>query len=58
MVRPGDLVFADYDGIVVVPKDSIEKIYPLCLEYFEKEKAQREALNSDAALTDLLGDIL
>jgi len=57
-VRPGDLVFADYDGVVVVPKDSIEKIYPLCLEYFEKEKAQREALKSGAALTDLMEDIL
>jgi regulator of RNase E activity RraA len=58
VVRPGDLVFADYDGVVVVPKDSIEKIYALCLEYFEKEKEQREALKSGAALADLMEDIL
>ncbi len=58
VVSPGDLVFADYDGVVVVPKNSIEKIYPLCLEYFEKEKEQREALNSGAALADLMKDIL
>ncbi|MBW2207918.1 MAG: RraA family protein, partial [Deltaproteobacteria bacterium] len=58
IVRPGDLVVADYDGVVVVPRDAIEKIYPLCLEYAEKEKAQREALESGTPLTDLVKGIL
>ncbi len=57
-VRPGDLIVADYDGVVVVPKDAIEKIYPLCLQYAEKEKAQREALESGTPLTDLMKGIL
>ena len=58
IVRPGDLVFADYDGVVVVPKDSIEEIYSLCVKYFEKERAQREALKTGTALADLTEDIL
>ena len=58
MVRPGDLVFADYDGVVVVPKDAIEKIYSVSLQYLEKEKAQREALESGTALSDLMEKIL
>ena len=58
VVRPGDLVVADYDGVVVVPKDAIEKIYSLCLEYAEKEKGQREALESGTPLTDLMKAIL
>ena len=58
IVRPGDLVVADYDGVVVVPRDAIERIYPLCLEYAEKEKAQREALESGTPLTDLVKGIL
>jgi regulator of RNase E activity RraA len=58
LVYPGDLVFADYDGVVVVPKDSIEKIYPLCLEYMEKEKEQREALKRGTPLGRLGKEIL
>ena len=58
IVRPGDLVVADYDGVVVVPKDAIEKIYSLSLEIAEKEKGQREALESGTPLTDLMKSIL
>lgn len=58
VVRPGDLIVADYDGVVVVPKDAIDRIYPLCLELAEKEKAQREALESGTPLSDLMKGIL
>jgi regulator of RNase E activity RraA len=58
LVFPGDLVFGDYDGIVVVPRDSLEKIYPLCLEYVEREKKQRDALKGGTKLTQLEEEIL
>lgn len=58
LVCPGDLVFGDYDGITVVPKDSIEKIHPLCLEYLDKEKRQRDALKGGMKLTQLGEKIL
>ncbi|NQU15140.1 MAG: hypothetical protein HQ561_13390 [Desulfobacteraceae bacterium] len=58
LVCPGDLVFGDYDGITVVPRDSIEKIYPLCLEYFDIEKKQRTALKQGMRLSQLNEDVL
>ena len=58
LVCPGDLVFGDYDGITVVPRDSIDKIYPLCLEYFDTEKKQRTALKQGMRLSQLKEDIL
>jgi len=58
LVCSGDLVFGDYDGITVVPRDSIDKIYPLCLEYFDTEKKQRTALKQGMRLSQLKEDIL
>ncbi|MFH1242731.1 MAG: RraA family protein [Pseudomonadota bacterium] len=58
LVCPGDLVFGDYDGITVVPRDSIEKIYSLCLQYLDIEKKQRAALKQGMKLAQLKEDIL
>ncbi len=58
LVCPGDLVFGDYDGITVVPRDAIEKIYPLCLQYFDMEEKQRAALKQGMRLTELKENIL
>ncbi len=48
----------DYDGITVVPRDSIDKIYPLCLKYFDTEKNQRTALKQGMRLSQFKEDIL
>ncbi len=58
LVCPGDLVFGDYDGITVVPRDSIKEVYELCLKYVDIEKKQRAALRQGMKLAQLKEDIL
>lgn len=43
-VRPGDLVFADYDGIVVVPQDVEQETLRLATEKANREKGMGRAL--------------
>jgi 4-hydroxy-4-methyl-2-oxoglutarate aldolase len=57
-VRPGDLVFGDYDGVVVVPKAYIKDIHSICLEYFEEEERVRNALKGGLKLSELRKRIL
>jgi 4-hydroxy-4-methyl-2-oxoglutarate aldolase len=39
-VNPGDIIVADTDGVVVVPKDKVAEVYAKALEIEETEKAQ------------------
>jgi regulator of RNase E activity RraA len=43
-VRAGDLVFADFDGIVVVPPEVETEVVRLSLEKVSKENAARRDL--------------
>jgi regulator of RNase E activity RraA len=43
LVRPGEIIFADFDGVVVVPKEVEQKIFKLAADKVGKENlAQRE----------------
>ena len=44
LVRPRDLVFADFDGVVVVPQDVEEKVLRLAAEKAGKESESRREL--------------
>lgn len=44
LVRPGDLLFADYDGIVVLPQGVEREVLTLAKERVGKESGTREAL--------------
>jgi len=44
LVHPGDLVFADFDGIVVIPQTVEEKALDLALEKVQKESGARKEL--------------
>ena len=44
LVRPGELVYADYDGIVVIPKEVEGEVLELARERVGKEHSTREAL--------------
>ena len=44
VVQPGDLVFADYDGIVVIPKDIEQKVLTLAQEKANAETTTRDEL--------------
>ena len=44
LVNPGEIVFADFDGIVVIPKDVEETVIELARERVGKESETRAAL--------------
>jgi regulator of RNase E activity RraA len=53
MVAPGDLVFADYDGVVVIPQTAVEETIRLATEKVAGENHTREELLKGALLRDV-----
>jgi 5-oxopent-3-ene-1,2,5-tricarboxylate decarboxylase / 2-hydroxyhepta-2,4-diene-1,7-dioate isomerase len=52
-VRPGDLIVADADGVVVIPASELEDILPICEEFEEQERRARDGIAAGKALKDL-----
>lgn len=52
LVNPGDIVFGDIDGVVVIPKELEKKVIPLALEKVEKENLVRNELLKGTMLRD------
>jgi 4-hydroxy-4-methyl-2-oxoglutarate aldolase len=53
LVQPGDLVFADFDGVVVVPKVIEKDVMRLAQEKVNKENASRQALLDGKSLKEV-----
>jgi len=53
VVTPGDLVFADYDGVVVIPVSVVDQVIQLALSKVTKENHSRTALKNGAYLRDV-----
>ncbi len=53
LVKPGELIFADYDGIVVVPKDAEEEALVQAAEKVGKESASRAELLQGRSLREV-----
>jgi regulator of RNase E activity RraA len=53
LVYPGDLVFADYDGIVVIPKAEVQRVLQLAQEKVEKESSTRQELLKGRTLREV-----
>lgn len=53
LVSPGDIVFADYDGVVVIPKDVEDEVIRLAMEKVRRDSATREELLKGAYLKDV-----
>lgn len=53
LVYPGDLVFADYDGIVVIPKAEVQRVLKLAQEKTEKESSTRQELLKGRTLREV-----
>ncbi|HZQ20534.1 MAG TPA: RraA family protein [Terriglobales bacterium] len=49
-VQPGDIVFGDIDGVVVVPQDAESTVVPQALEQVKKEKTARKLLLSGVSV--------
>jgi len=51
IVNPGDLIFADNDGIVVVPREQAQEIYDKTMEREMKEVELLKKIKSGAGTT-------
>lgn len=51
-VNPGDLVFGDVDGVIIVPKEHIEYVIEKALEKSRGEKVVRQAIENGMTATD------
>ncbi|HEV7846979.1 MAG TPA: RraA family protein [Thermoleophilaceae bacterium] len=54
-VRPGDLIAADIDGVVVVPADKAEACMAAALDKLARESDAQEMLRGGASATDTYG---
>ena len=50
LVHPGDLIFADFDGVVVVPKQIEEEVFQLAMEKIQNENLSRQELLAGQSL--------
>ena len=53
LVSPGDLVFADYDGVIVIPKLAVADALKLASEKAARENSTRAELINGAYLRDV-----
>ena len=53
LVRPGDLIFADFDGVVVVPPEVEEEALRQAAEKVRKESASRTELLEGKTLREV-----
>src|SRR6266446_5270476 len=53
IVHPGDFVFADYDGVVVVPKAIVKEVMELASDKVRREDSSRAELMQGAYLRDV-----
>jgi regulator of RNase E activity RraA len=53
LVSPGDLVFADYDGVIVVPAQVLPEVVRMATEKVEKENGSRAELMRGGYLRDV-----
>ncbi len=53
IVHPGDTVFADEDGVVVIPQDLLEEVVRIAFEKISAEDATREDLSAGVSLAEV-----
>lgn len=53
LVRPGELVVADFDGIVVIPRDVETQVLTLACQKVGKESRSRQALRAGKSLREV-----
>jgi 4-hydroxy-4-methyl-2-oxoglutarate aldolase len=53
LVNPGDFVFADFDGVVVIPRNHVDEVLQLALNKATRENSSRAELMEGAYLRDV-----
>lgn len=56
-IHPGDYIFADIDGTVIIPKDIAESVIEESLKVIEKENSVRGMLNSGISLEQAYAEV-
>lgn len=52
-VNPGDYIFGDIDGVVVIPSDRINEVFARAIEKVEGESTVREELRAGASVKEV-----
>ncbi len=52
LIRPGDIIFGDLDGVLIVPKDAEEEIFSKAIEKARGEKLVRKALEEGSTAVE------
>jgi 4-hydroxy-4-methyl-2-oxoglutarate aldolase len=55
LIRPGDAVIGDLDGVVVVPREDVPEVVIAAQKRIAKEEANRERLRAGEAGLDMYG---
>ena len=53
VVHPGDMIFGDFDGIVVIPKEAAREVIERAVQKVEGENITREELRNGATLREV-----
>lgn len=53
-INPGDYIFADSDGVLAIPSDSVWKVLEKAEVRFEKENRIRELIKNGIAIREIL----
>jgi len=56
-IKPGDIIFGDIDGVVVIPKEIEEKVFGKALEKIERENKVRDELKCCKSLEEVYRDV-
>jgi regulator of RNase E activity RraA len=57
LIHPGDYVFADLDGVAIIPHDIAGEVFAKALEIVKKENNVRENLLKGATLAETYAKI-
>ena len=52
-INPGDYIFGDVDGVVIIPRDVVDEVLDLSFETVEKENKVRDGLLNGASLQEV-----
>ena len=53
IVSPGDFVFADFDGVIVVPRQMVKEVIDLATDKVQRENHSRRELKEGKYLRDV-----
>jgi len=52
-VHPGDVIFGDYDGVIVIPRKSVHEVIERAVSKVEGENTTREELKKGSTLREV-----